>query len=79
MFVFHAVERGIDRPARDFPRAGQFFDLGVNGDAIGVVVQREDRGEDDLFELAERVHHLTYMVFLITDRRQVRLLTFAFS
>ncbi len=52
LFVFHPVERGIDRAARDFFGTGQFLDLGMDGDAIGIVAQRQHGGQHDLLELS---------------------------
>src|SRR5580704_11209318 len=63
-FVLHAVEGGIDGAARGFLGARQFLDLGVNCHAIGVGVQRQDGGEDNLLELAQRLHFI-YIVEII--------------
>ena len=52
-FVFQTIEGGVDGAERDGPRRDEFFDPGVDRDAIGVIPPCQDGCQDDVLEWTE--------------------------
>jgi hypothetical protein len=72
-FVLKAVERGVNRTEFHFSRMRQFFDLGMDRDAISVFSKRQDRRQDSLFKLPKGnwVWHFSYVVYITTESNAV--------
>jgi len=71
-FCFQPIESGIDGADRNFSLRAN-LDLAANGDAVGLVIQTQNREKHDVFEFAKivAVGHYLYNIEEI-DLRQAR-------